>query len=269
MKKRNVVIGLTLILIMIVGGIGLYLNQRSPADQAQPTGQNETTSERSSSSMAQNNRNEIDGQSIRAPQLTKSNSAWQNGYGTKSDGADTNSSNMPTRKLTKDAKSIVIYFSRSGSTEMLASKIAQRTDADILEIVVKDPYAANYRTTLSRANSEREAEDYPELDMQVPDLSQYDTVYLGYPIWAMTLSHPMTSFLDTYGSRLSNKQIAPFMTQGGYGQGDSVQQIRQILCREGASNDAYTSALVVDGNKVDRADKQVERWTKQVINEAK
>lgn len=38
--------------------------------------------------------------------------------------------------------------------------------------------------------------------MQVPDLNQYDTVYLGYSIWAMTLSHPMRSFLTTYGARL-------------------------------------------------------------------
>lgn len=73
----------------------------------------------------------IDGNPIYAPQLTKSNSEWRNGYGAKSDGQDTNSENQPTRKLTKNAKSLIIYFSRSGSTELLASKIAKETNADI------------------------------------------------------------------------------------------------------------------------------------------
>lgn len=206
----------------------------------------------------------IDGQPIQAPQLSKSDSEWRNGYGTKSDGQDTNSENKPTRKLTENAKSIIIYFSRSGSTELLASKVAKKTNADILEIVVKDPYSGDYSSTLSRANSERDNEDYPELNMQVPDLSQYDTVYLGYSIWAMTLSHPMRSFLTIYGERLSDKQIAPFMTQGGYGQGDSVEQIRSILQQQGAHNNTFTRALVVDGNKVDQANKQVDEWANKI-----
>ncbi|MCJ8185975.1 flavodoxin family protein [Lactiplantibacillus pentosus] len=258
MKGKQSAIGVIMALLIISGGMILYLNNRGS------TNRSETISKSSTSSLRQSSGATIVNQPISAPQLQKSNSAWRNGYGTRSDGADTNSRNTPTRRLTADAKSIIIYFSRSGSTELLASKVAQRTNADILEIVVKDTYAANYESTLARANLERENGTYPELNMQVPDLSQYDTVYLGYPIWAMTLSHPMRSFLTTYGSRLTNKQIAPFMTQGGYGQGDSVQQIRQILRQAGASNNTYINALVVDGNKVDRADKQVDRWTKQV-----
>lgn len=249
MKVKQVAIGVIMALLIISGGMILYLNNRGSTDQR------ETISKSSGL---------IDDQPISAPQLQKSNSAWHNGYGTRSDGADTNSHNAPTRQLTADATSIIIYFSHSGSTELLASKVAQQTNADILEIVVKDTYAANYESTLARANSERENATYPGLNMQVPDLSQYGTVYLGYPIWAMTLSHPMRSFLTTYGRRLANKQLAPFMTQGGYGQGDSVQQIRQILRRAGASNNTYTNVLVVDGNKVDHADKQVDRWTKEV-----
>lgn len=206
----------------------------------------------------------IDGQPIYAPQLSKTNGEWRNGAGIISDGKDTNSENRPTRKLTKTAKSLIIYFSRSGSTELLASKIEQKTHADILEIVVKNPYAGNYGKTLSRANSERDNQDYPELNMQVPDLKQYQTIYLGYPIWAMTVPHPMVSFLNTYGGRLINKRIAPFMTEGGYGQGDSVQRIQQIIRDQGGHGDTFTRVLVIDGNKVDRADQQTFNWVNQV-----
>ncbi|AVK62524.1 flavodoxin [Lactobacillus sp. CBA3605] len=202
----------------------------------------------------------IAGQPIAAYQLGKSASGWRNGYGTQSDNQDTNSKNQPTRRLTKAAKSIVIYFSRSGSTELLASKIAKQTDADLLEIVVSKPYPGNYQKTLARANSERESQDFPELHMQVPSLKQYDTVYLGYPIWAMTLSHPMTAFLIKNGNQLTDKKIAPFMTEGGYGQGDSVDRIKSILKSDGASENQFVSALVVDGNKVNQADKSINVW---------
>lgn len=211
-----------------------------------------------------NELNQINGQPITAYQLGKSANDWQNGYGTKSDGADTNFQNHPTRRLTPNAKSLIIYFSRSGSTELLASKVAQATQADLLEIVVAQPYAANYQQTLARANSEREAEAYPALALQVPDLSQYQTIYLGYPIWAMTLSHPMTAFLTTYGSQLTHRIIAPFMTEGGYGQGDSVARIKAILAAQGAQHNTYSAALVVDGNRVNLANQQVVNWVSQV-----
>lgn len=202
----------------------------------------------------------IVGQPIAASQLGMPAIQWRNGYGVPSDGADTNSTNHPARRLTNGAKAIIIYFSRSGSTELLAAKIAERTGADVLEIVVRDHYPANYRQTLSRANYERENQDYPELAMDVPDLSQYDRVYLGYPIWAMTLSHPLTAFLIQYGHRLDGKRVIPFMSEGGYGQGDSIQRIKSILEQQGARAIVDHRPLVVDGNKVDHADAQIDRW---------
>lgn len=209
-------------------------------------------------------KDKIAGQPIVAPQLGMPAVQWRNGYGVVSDGQDTNSQNKPTRQLTRDAKEIIIYFSRSGSTELLAAKLAKLTGADILEIVVDKPYSGNYHRTLSRANNERLNADYPELRMLLPDLSQYRRVYLGFPIWAMTLAHPMSSFLLEYGIALSHKQLVPFMSEGGYGQGSSVQKIAQLLRQQGVSADLYRRPLVVDGNKVDRADYQIERWLKNL-----
>ncbi|WP_180872036.1 flavodoxin [Lactobacillus sp. 3B(2020)] len=206
----------------------------------------------------------IAGQPIQAPQLGMPAVQWRNGYGIPSDGQDTNSQNKPTRQLTKSAKAIIIYFSRSGSTELLAAKIAKITSADILEIVVKEPYSGKYQQTLSRANFERQTKSYPELKMSVPDLSQYDRVYLGFPIWAMTLAHPMTTFLLDYGSQLNHKQIISFMSEGGYGQGNSLQRIEQILRQQGVQATVDDQPLVIDGNKVDRANDQIERWLKRI-----
>lgn len=67
---------------------------------------------------------QINGEDIRANQLERRGYNWENGYGTPSDG-------QPVRKLTKDAKSIIIFWSCSGSTKLLASKIARETGANI------------------------------------------------------------------------------------------------------------------------------------------
>jgi len=254
--KLVVRISIGLVLIGLIGGV--WMTNLSKQSFGQQT--NKQVIQRQASATD----GEIDGQPIMAYQLGKSAGEWRHGAGTMSDNQDTNSQNQPTRRLTKTAKSLIIYFSRSGSTELLASKLAQQTHADLLEIVVKHHYSANYQQTLSRANAERESADFPTLNMQVPDLSQYDTVYLGYPIWAMTLSHPMTAFLEAYGNQLTHKQLAPFMTEGGYGQGDSVERIKAILKADGAQANRFTSALVVDGNKVDHADQRVATWVAQV-----
>lgn len=218
---------------------------------------------------------QINGEDIRANQLERHGYDWENGYGTPSDGQDTNRDGQPVRKLTKDAKSIIIFWSRSGSTKLLASKIARETDADILEITLRNPYPANYRKTLSRANRERIQNDPPELGMQLPDLSQYDTIYLGYQTWAMTLSQPMKASLLEYGGEFSNKEIAPFLSEGGYGSGDSTELIREFIARDGGKNkkvdwtfvgpeNVFVLALLIN---LKRQDKRFSALTKERHNQ--
>ncbi|OJG98875.1 hypothetical protein RV18_GL002737 [Enterococcus termitis] len=146
-----------------------------------------------------------------------------------SDGNDTNANEEATRILTEEATSIIIYFSRSGNTENLARMIHNQNGADMLELSVVNPYPADYEASVDRANEERENQEFPEISTDIPDLSQYDTIYLGYQIWAMTLSNPMMSFLLTNGTNLSNKTIYPFSTNAGYGEGDSLTKISELV----------------------------------------
>lgn len=201
----------------------------------------------------------IDDNQIRANQLQRKGYSWGNGYNTPSDGADTNADQQPVRRLTPTAKSIIIFWSRSGSTKLLASQIAERTGADILEITLRDPYPANYQRTLHRANRERLTNRPPKLNLDLPDLSQYDTVYLGFQTWAMTMSQPMKAFLLAYGNQLTDKKIVPFLTEGGYGAGDSIQ-----LVEEYTGSTQVTRPIVVDGNRVDEDAHSLDAWLRQV-----
>jgi flavodoxin len=177
------------------------------------------------------------------------------GRGAESDGEDTNAQEAPTRMISDDAKSIIIYFSRSGNTQNLARMIYNEIGGDMLELTVTDPYPSDYRQAVERAHEERDNQEYPEIDTDIPDLSQYDTVYLGYQTWAMTLSNPMISFLMGHGSDFSGKTIYPFSTNAGYGEGDTIERIEELA--PGAS--VATSFSIQDEDLLNNQD-QVTTW---------
>lgn len=182
----------------------------------------------------------------------------QYGRGAKSDGHDTNSEEAATRILTNNTNSIVIYFSRSGNTENMAHMIKDETKSDILELEVTNPYPANYEKTVERANNERETENFPTLSTAVPDFSQYKSVYIGYPIWAMTLANPMRSFLEEYGKELSGKEIFAFSTNAGYGEGESVERINLLIPSSTVKN-----SLSLEDSTVVENEEQIRKWADQ------
>ena len=165
----------------------------------------------------------MDQSRIAAPQVGLSDEEWNHSRGTVSDGKDTNSEQEPTRILSEDADSLIVYFSRSGSTELLASKIQALSGADVIELVAKETYSSNYGETVQRATQERNVKNTPELDVEMPDLSQYQSIYIGYPIWGMTMAEPVATFIETYAKELDGKTISPFSTNGGDGLGSSIE----------------------------------------------
>lgn len=241
--------------MLLLGGALLALAACSSAEN-----QTSSSSSRSASSQPLG---AMDASRISAPQVGLSDSEWNQSRGTVSDGKDTNSENAPTRILTEDAKSLIVYFSRSGSTELLASKVQARTGADVIELVVADNYSSDYGETVQRANGERQHEDDPALNVDIPDLSQYDTIYLGYPIWGMTLAEPMASFVEEYSDQLAGKTLVPFSTNGSYGVGSSVDRIQRILSERNVSA-AITEPYTIQGNQVDQADSSLDRWLGEI-----
>lgn len=222
--------------------------------------QNESQTNSSSSSSASIlPSGKMDQSQIAAPQVGLSDEKWNNSRGTVSDGKDTNSDQEPTRILSEDADSLIVYFSRSGSTELLASKIQALSGADVIELVAKETYSSDYGETVQRANQERNVKNTPELDVELPDLSHYQTIYIGYPIWGMTMAEPVATFIETYAKELDGKTIIPFSTNGGYGLGSSIDYIKTILA-ENQVTARIEPAFAVEGNKVDQADSDLMTW---------
>ena len=123
------------------------------------------------------------------------------------------------------AKKLVVYFSASGNTKKLAMKIASLEGADLHEILPQEPYTKedlNWLNPNSRSSVEmKDKTSRPKIANKVEDISQYDTIYVGFPIWWYVGPTIINTFLEGYD--LKDKTIITFATSGGSGMGETVE----------------------------------------------
>jgi hypothetical protein len=81
------------------------------------------------------------------------------------------------------SKILIVYFSHSGNTRHMAGQIHERIGGDILEIRTVNIYSEDYDTVVEQAKQEQNRNARPKLSTQLPDLSVYDTIFVGYPNW--------------------------------------------------------------------------------------
>lgn len=122
-------------------------------------------------------------------------------------------------------KVLVVYFSHTGTTEDVAKKVAKAADADLLEIYEKNSYTQNYDKLTDIAKKEQKKNARPAIATQVKNFKQYDTVYVGYPIWWGKEPMVIRTFLQKYN--WSGKTVIPFCTSGGSGISGSISGIKK------------------------------------------
>lgn len=127
------------------------------------------------------------------------------------------------------AKTLVAYFSASGTTAHTAKEIAQAVDADLYEIRPAQPYtAADLDWNDKRSRSTVEMNDpacRPEIAGAVENMEQYDTIFVGFPIWWYVEPRIVDTFLESYD--FSGKTVIPFATSGGSGIGRAEKSLRE------------------------------------------
>lgn len=111
-------------------------------------------------------------------------------------------------------KSIVIYYSYGGNTRRIADMIQKEAGCDVVEIKTVRPYTGNYDAVVDQGKREVESGFMPEIEPVNVDLSGYDTVILGTPVWWYTFAPAMKTFL--HDTDLSGKTVYPFATNGGW-----------------------------------------------------
>lgn len=118
-------------------------------------------------------------------------------------------------------KTLVAYFSASGQTAKLAKTLAGVTGGDLFEIAPETAYTAadlDWMDKKSRSTIEmKNPKSRPAIAGKVADMAQYDTVFVGFPIWWYQAPRIIETFLESYD--FSGKTVIPFATSGGSGMG--------------------------------------------------
>ena len=120
-------------------------------------------------------------------------------------------------------KVLVLYYSQTYNTKAVAEMIADKLGADIEEVVAVNPYDGDFKATIERCMKEREEGIKPEIKPLKTDISKYDVIFIGYPIWFGTYAPPIVAFLDKVD--LSGKTVIPFCTFGSGGLESSVKDL--------------------------------------------
>ena len=107
-------------------------------------------------------------------------------------------------------KTLVIYYSLTGNTKEIAEKIKNKTKADLYEIKTAEPLPTGPKLHLA-VREQLKTQKYPALE-NIPDVSAYDTIFIGAPVWWYTAATPVLSLLDQVD--FQGKKVVPFSTQG-------------------------------------------------------
>jgi flavodoxin len=113
-------------------------------------------------------------------------------------------------------KMLIIYYSFSGNTKYIAEKLREKTGGDVFEIETVKTYPAEYSALTEEAKRELQAGDLPALKKNPPDMSSYDLILVGGPVWWYTVATPVMSFLRQ--ADFKGKRVSAFCThEGGIG----------------------------------------------------
>lgn len=152
-------------------------------------------------------------------------------FTSKDNNSNTNQSN---NSLDKNSKTLIVYYSYSGTTKRVAELMKEVTNADIYEIKVVEEYPKDMYETSDRAEEERTSGNLPELKGELPDITDYDTILIGGPVWSSTLASPVMTYLEK--NDFTGKNVAAFWTdlgnEGNY-KTDFAKQVKGAKALEG------------------------------------
>lgn len=161
-------------------------------------------------------------------------------------------------KNNTDSKILVVYFSRTGenynvgnvevgNTAMVASYIKDYLKADSFEIIPVNKYPDKYQECLDQATKEKNENARPEIQNKISNFDQYDTIFVGYPIWWGDLPMIMHTFFESYD--FNGKKVIPFNTHEGSGDAGTYSTVQKDLPKANVTTDG----LALDG-KTARSD---------------
>lgn len=170
---------------------------------------------------------------------------------------ETNTEENQNNQESESGNVLVLYFSHTGNTETVANFIHEAVGGDIVKLETEEQYTDNYNDLLDIAQEEQNENARPALSTQIDNIEDYDTIFLGYPIWWGDMPMALYTFLDEYD--LSGKTIAPFTTSGGSGLSGTPRNIA-----DEEPNATVTEGLSVRDSNSENSQSAVNEWLSEI-----
>lgn len=199
-----------------------------------------------------NNSNKTGNQNVNSNNNLSSSRTEENNTERKNN--NTQSQNETKKEETSDTKVAVVYFSATGTTKTVAEYIKDETNGDIFEIIPKEKYSSedlNWNDNNSRSTKEQNDKNArPEIANNI-DVSSYDVIFIGYPIWWGDTPRIIQTFMENHG--LSGKTMIPFCTSGGTGISTSENTLK-----------SYKGINWISGKRLGTSKNEVINWVKSL-----
>lgn len=153
-------------------------------------------------------------------------------------------------------KKLIVYFSYTGNTKIIANKIKEKLDCDILEIKTIIPYSKDYETVVNDEQNSESSNHLPEIEDINIDLSKYDEIILGTPVWWYRPVPAIRTFLTQ--NDLLGKTIKPFATNAGW-LGRTFNEIT-ILCPDSNVDKGMNIVFESYSDKLVTEEQDIEKW---------
>ncbi len=159
-------------------------------------------------------------------------------------------------------KSIIVYYSYTGHTRMIAEKIKEKLNCDILELKPKDPYSTDYQSVVDQEQDNESNNKTIEIEKIAIDLSKYNKIILGSPVWWYSITPVVRTFLKE--NNLAGKVIVPFATNAGW-LGKTFKEI-ESLCRDSIVRKGMNIVFTEDytENELITAEKEINDWIEEI-----
>ena len=235
MEKKNKIIALIVFVLLIVLGVGCYFIINNSNNSEKTENQNIAVNNSSTSRIEENNiQNE-----------NNTNSSILNNI---------QNQNETKTNETSEKKVAVVYFSATGTTKIVAEYIRAEVNGDIFEIVPKQKYSSsdlNWNDNSSRSTKEQNDKSArPEIQNNI-DVSSYDVIFIGYPIWWGDTPRIIQTFMESH--ELSGKTMIPFCTSGGTGISTSENTLK-----------SYSGINWISGKRLGTSKNDVTSWVKSL-----
>lgn len=162
----------------------------------------------------------------------------------------------------ENSKKLIVYYSYTGHTKMIAENIQNKLNCDILELKPVETYSKDYNQVVREEQNNNSVHKKPKIQKIDKDLKKYDEIILGSPVWWYTIAPVVRTFLVE--NDLASKTIKPFATNAGW-LGQTFDEIRR-LCPNSKVEDELNIVFTEDYTKCELVTSQneIDNWIKNL-----